>query len=178
MKEDITMIPRGLLALLSGALAVAALAGTLHFGDIRVNASASLPIGLYRITADQSAELVEFCPAEPFGSLSANRAYRGKGNCPDGAEPLMKPIVAIAGDTVTVSPAGVAVNEVLLHNSAPLELDTNHRPLRHWPFGKYRVVTGTVWVISSYNARSFDSRYFGPVATADIRWRLKPLITE
>lgn len=172
------MILRGLSALLSSALAVAAIAGVLHFGHIRVNASASLPIGLYRVTSNPSAKLVEFCPAEPFGSLSANRAYRGKGNCPDGAEPLMKPIVATTGEIIKLSATGVAVDGKMLPNSAPLHFDTKHRPLRHWPFGEYRVIAGTVWVISSYNPRSFDSRYIGPVPSGSIRSHLRPLLTE
>jgi type IV secretory pathway protease TraF len=33
-------------------------------------------------------------------------------------------------------------------------------------------------VISSFNARSFDSRYFGPVPIASIRCHLRPLLTE
>lgn len=172
------MILRGLLVLLSSGLTVAVVAGVFYFGGIRVNASASLPIGLYRLTSDPAAKLVAFCPAEPFGSLSANRGYRGKGNCPDGAEPLMKPIVAMAGDTVTVSPAGVAVNGVLRPNSAPIPFDTKHRPLLHWPYGRYTVASGAAWVISSYNARSFDSRYIGPVPRASIRSHLRPLLTE
>jgi conjugative transfer signal peptidase TraF len=172
------MILRGLLALLSAVLMVATTAETFQLCGIRVNASASLPIGLYRITSDRSAKLVEFCPAEPFGSFSANRAYRGKGNCPDGAEPLMKPIVAAVGDMVTVSATGVAVNGAFLPNSAPLPFDTKHRPLSHWQYGEYRVAAGTVWVISTFNARSFDSRYLGPVATADIEAHLLPVLTE
>lgn len=172
------MIPRGLLAPLSAALVLTAMVGAFHFGGIRVNTSASLPIGLYKITQEPSAKLIEFCPAEPFGSLSASRAYRGKGNCPDGAEPLMKPIVAVAGDAVTVSAAGVAVNGALLPNSAPLPFDTQHRSLPPWPFGKYRVTPGTVWVVSSYNQRSFDSRYFGPISVASIHSHLRPLLTE
>src|SRR5579885_3450339 len=110
------MTPRGLSVPLSAALAVSGLVASFHFGGIRVNASASLPIGLYRVTSDESVKLIEFCPIEPFGSLSANRAYRGKGNCPDGAEPLMKPTVAAAGDTVEFSSHGVAVNGRLLSN--------------------------------------------------------------
>ncbi len=172
------MIPRGLLAPLSAALILSAVTGAFDFCGIRVNTSASLPIGLYRTTSDPSARLIEFCPAEPFGSLSANRAYRGKGNCPDSAEPLMKPIVAVAGDTVELAATGVTANGKLLPNSAPLPFDTKHRLLQHWPFGKYRVSAGTVWVISSYNIRSFDSRYFGPVELSSVRSRLTPLLTE
>src|SRR4051794_24193015 len=130
------MILRGLS---SSAVVIVILAGVFHLTGIRVNASASLPIGLYRTTSDPSANLVEFCPAEPFASLSATRGYRGTGNCRDGAEPLMKPIVAVAGDEVEISAQGVAVNCGLLPNSAPRSTDTKGRPLAHWPFGKYRV---------------------------------------
>src|SRR3954467_4117499 len=164
-KEAITMIHRGLLALLSAAVAISGISAAFHFCGIRVNASASLPIGLYRHTPNKTAKLLEFCPAEPFAYLSANRGYRETGNCPDGAEPLMKPLVATAGDTVKVSTRGVSVTGTLLPNSAAMPFSTNHRPLQHWPFGAYRVAPGTVWVISSFNSRSFDSRYFGPIST-------------
>ncbi len=56
------MIHRGLLALLNAALTVGAVATAFALGGVRVNASASLPIGLYRITSDTTARLVEFCP--------------------------------------------------------------------------------------------------------------------
>lgn len=169
---------RGLSALLSAVFAVGAVAAAFESGGVRVNASASLPIGLYRITSDTTARLVEFCPSEPYASLSANRAYRGKGNCSDGAEPLMKPIVAVSGDVVDVSSYGVAVNGRLLPNSAPILVDTKGRPLQHWRFGRYRVLPGTAWVISSFNKRSFDSRYFGPVPIATIRYHLRPLLSD
>jgi conjugative transfer signal peptidase TraF len=178
MQETITMILRGLWAPLSAITVVSGIYAAFHFGGVRVNASPSLPIGIYRTTSDKSAKLVEFCPAEPFASLSASRGYRGKGTCLDGAEPLMKPIVAVTGDTVDVSAAGVAVNGKLLANSAQLPLDTKNRKLRHWPFGEYQVAPGTAWVISSFNARSFDSRYFGAISIASVRSHLKPLITE
>ena len=37
-------------------------------------------------------------------SFAAIRGYRDAGNCPDGATPLMKPVVARSGDIVDVSP--------------------------------------------------------------------------
>lgn len=90
----------------------------------------------------------------------------------------MKPIAAVAGDTIDVAADGVAINGKLLANSAPRPLDTKNRKLQHWPFGEYQVAPGTIWVISSYNARSFDSRYFGPISTSSIRSRLTALLTE
>lgn len=172
----------GRLALLKAAMAatitIAALCVGFQAGGIRVNASSSLPIGLYIKTSARRANLVEFCPPEPFATFSKSRGYRPSGNCPDDAEPLMKPVVAAEGDTVEVSASGVAVNGRLLSNSSPRPVDTRNRPLRHWPFGKYRVAAGTVWVVSSFNQRSFDSRYFGPIPNICIRSHLLPLLTE
>jgi len=144
---------------------------------LRVNTSPSLPIGLYRVTTDENAKLVEFCPVEPYASFAAARGYRSKGSCPDGASPLMKPVIARATDLVTVSDRGLTVNGHLIPNTAPMRLDTHNRPMTAWPSGSYEVAAGSVWVASSYNARSFDSRYFGPIRTAEIRCRLKPLVT-
>jgi conjugative transfer signal peptidase TraF len=144
---------------------------------VRVNTSPSLPAGVYRVTTDATANLVEFCPNEPYASFASERGYRSKGNCPDAASPLMKPVIARAGDIVTVSNSGLAVNGWLVPNTAPMRLDTHHRPMIAWPTGVYPVQAGVVWVASSYNPRSFDSRYFGPIRTAEIRCRLKPLIT-
>lgn len=161
------------------AIVILTLTGiTFQFVGIRINASPSLPIGLYVTTSDQTAKLVEFCPAEPFASLSISREYREQGRCPDGAEPLMKPIVAVVGDTVEFSKQGVAVNGKLLPNSAVCSFDTKTRLLTHWPYGKYHVSAGTLWVVSSYNARSFDSRYFGPILSSSIQSHLRPLLTE
>ena len=64
---------------------------------------------------------------------------------------------------MTVSEAGVAVNGKLLPNSKQYLKDGIGRPMPLVPSGTYAVSPGTVWVISSYNRFSFDSRYFGPV---------------
>lgn len=143
---------------------------------VRLNTSPSLPFGLYRVTADSSAPLIEFCPAEPVASFANARGYRQAGSCPDGGAPLMKPIAARAGDVVEVTAAGVRVNGNLISNSAPRTRDTGGRPLTPWPAGRYTIPPGMVWLASSYHARSFDSRYFGPVPTALIKDHLRPLL--
>jgi conjugative transfer signal peptidase TraF len=144
---------------------------------IRINGSPSLPVGLYLVTAHSHASLVEFCPTGPLAQLAIARGYRDAGSCSDGGAPLLKPVVARAGDTVEVSAAGLAVNGHLLPNTAPLRRDTNNRPLTPWPQGRYTVAPDSVWVASSYNARSFDSRYFGPVPLISIRDYVRPWIT-
>jgi conjugative transfer signal peptidase TraF len=123
------------------------------------------------------AALIEFCPQEPYGAFAAGRGYRSRGNCPDGAGPLMKPVIASAGDIVDVSKRGIAVNGVILPNTAPKKKDSHDRTMTPWPFGQYRVAPGFVWVASSYNPWSFDSRYFGPIPVGIIRSRLRPFLT-
>lgn len=145
---------------------------------LRLNDSPSMPTGVYVRTSSESiANLVVFCPSEPFARLSVERGYRSRGNCPDGAEPLAKPIAARPGDCVELSAAGMAVNGRPLTNTAPLAKDSAGRPLSHWPFGRYIVVPGTVWVASTYSIRSFDSRYFGPVSASQVREHVRPLLT-
>ena len=144
---------------------------------LRLNTSPSLPVGLYRTTSDPAANLVEFCPAEPFAHLAIARGYRSAGNCPDGAAPLLKPVVAKPGDIVEVSARGIVVNGRSIPNTAPIAADTKGRPLLPWPKGRYVAKPGTVWVASSFHVRSFDSRYFGPVSANAIRDRVTPVLT-
>jgi conjugative transfer signal peptidase TraF len=160
-------------------LTVTALAsfGLCERGGVRVNLTGSLPIGLYRVSTAADANLVEFCPPEPFSHLSVLRQYRSPGNCPDGDNPLLKPVVARPGDVVVLSQSGLQVNGVLLRNTAPRPQDSKARPLPNYPFGIYRVNPGTIWVASCYHPLSFDSRYFGPISTTIVRHRLKPLLT-
>jgi conjugative transfer signal peptidase TraF len=147
---------------------------------LRLNATPSVPTGLYWITSDPRAEFVEFCPPEPFATLSIEREYRVRSlrGCRDGGVPLLKTIVARAGDRVELSSRGIYVNGLRVPNTAPKSQDIAGRPLLHWPFGRYEVAPGTVWVASSFNSRSFDSRYFGPIFVADIKHHLDAIWTE
>ena len=163
------------LAFGGGTLALALVAA---WAGLRLNDSPSMPTGLYvRTSSESNASLAVFCPAEPFARLSVERGYRSRGKCPDGAEPLAKPIAARPGDIVELSAMGMAVNGRLLVNTAPLVTDAAGRPLPHWPFGRYVVAPGSVWVASSYSPRSFDSRYFGPVKASQVREHVRPLLT-
>jgi len=166
--KRLTLIGTGVLV---GSFQLCGIAG------LRINTSPSLPLGLYATTSQPDATLVEFCPAEPFASLAISRGYRDAGSCRDGAAPLMKPIIARAGDVVETSRRGISVNGRSVPNTAPRTMDSQGRPLTPWPLGRYVVPPNTVWVASSYHRRSFDSRYFGPIQTSSIRDRVRPLLT-
>ncbi len=163
----------------AGLAIVAFGAPFLVFGiaGIRVNATSSLPMGFYKKTKDSRAPLVEFCPEAPYGEFAAVRGYRPAGNCRDGAGPLMKPVIAKAGDVVEVSGSGISVNGILLPNTAAKTKDSRGRQMKPWEYGRYKVPIGFVWVASSYNTWSFDSRYFGPIPVGIIRNRLEPFLT-
>src|SRR5438876_8853395 len=152
-----------------------ALAGA--WTGLRFNDSPSMPTGLYvRTSSESRSSLVGFCPAEPIARLSAERGYRSRGNCPDGDEPLAKPIAARPGDIVELSAMGMAVNGRLLVNTAPLVTDAAGRPLPQWPFGRYVVAPGSVWVASSYSRRSLDSSYSGPEMACQVREYVRLLL--
>jgi conjugative transfer signal peptidase TraF len=167
---------RVVIALGTATLGLACAAGAAAITGARINTSYSLPLGIYIRTDDSHAPLIEFCPVEPFAAESSRRGYRTRGSaCPDGAVPLLKPVVAVAGDVVALAADGIRVNGKLLPKTAPLFRDSAGRSLHPWPFGSYVVEKGTVWVASTYNRGSYDSRYMGPIQTAQIRARLRPL---
>jgi conjugative transfer signal peptidase TraF len=115
-----------------------------------------------------------FCPPQPWEYIAVKRQYQESGVCPDYGSPLLKPIAAREGDRVELSAAGIAVNGHAIANTAPRLRDSMNRPLDHYPFGTYVVQPGDVWVASSWNYKSFDSRYFGPVRLSAIRHYLRP----
>jgi conjugative transfer signal peptidase TraF len=160
----------------SGVTVACAFAAAGVFGA-RINTTLSQPIGLYVRSSHPNSDLVEFCPPEPFATLSRARQYRPTGTCPDGHAPMLKSVIARPGDHVEAGAAGIAVNGRMLPNTAAVPRDSGGRPLAPYRPGHYVVASGTVWVASTYHPRSFDSRYFGPISITSIRGHLRPLIT-
>ena len=161
-------------ALLMGTLVMAWLCG------IRVNATASMPRGLWQVRTASAplrrGEFVTVCLPDtaPIREAAA-RGYLPAGICADGHAPLVKPVAAVTGDQVTVAPSGIAVDGRLIAHTAQLVRDSAGRPLRPVAPGVYPVVSGQVWLLSGHDPRSFDSRYFGPVPTANVQGVARPL---
>src|SRR2546425_7700372 len=131
---------------------------------LRLNLTGSLPVGLYRAAGAASARgaLVLVCLPPEGAAFARARGYVPRGGaCPGGVVPLGKPVLASVGDTVTVTPTGLLVNEAPVPNSQARAMDRKGRPLPQLPTGRYVVRPGTVWILSSYSPFSFDSRYFG-----------------
>lgn len=89
-------------------------------------------------------------------------------------DPLLKEVVAVAGDVVDASRRGVAVNGKLLLNSDALCVDASGRKLTLWRAEGYRLRNDQVWLYAN-NPRSWDSRYWGPASSTSIVARVQHL---
>ena len=135
------------------------------------NASASAPVGLYRVTvapAERGALLLVRPPPD-VAALAAERAY-----LPPGV-PLIKRIAAVAGDHACAIGSAVVLHTVTVIRR--FEADAAGRPLPRWG-GCRRLSDGEVFLLMAGAPDSFDSRYFGPVPLASVMGRLVPLWTD
>lgn len=159
----------------STALALAVVRSGLRF-----NATASMPKGLYRITesdphAMRAGSIVAVCVPAAAAELGRRRGYLSAGPCSHDSELLLKMVVAIAGDDVTLTLHALSVNGCRLPNSRPLAVDRLGRAVEHWSFGRTRVPPSKVWVYAD-NERSWDSRYWGPVPLQNVVATAEPML--
>jgi conjugative transfer signal peptidase TraF len=163
----------------------AAIAAAVHLADaagLRINHTASLPMGLWRIETPGGAigrgDIVSICPPDTaVFRASRTRGYMPYGRCPGGYEPLLKPVAAVAGDVVTVTPGGLLVNGEALPYSVALAADSAGRPLPPHRTGSFTLAEGEFWLVSSFNGASFDSRYFGAVPVSLVIGVARPVWT-
>jgi conjugative transfer signal peptidase TraF len=139
----------------------------------------SCPEGFYRLTQApiRHGQLVAACLPEDSERQGLERGYLRTGDCPGGAEPVLKVVGGLDGDAIEVEAGWVAVNGERLTNSATMAQDSAGRWLRHVMWGKRRVGLGEVWLFGFNNRRSWDSRYFGPVPLGAVRGVVQPVLT-
>jgi conjugative transfer signal peptidase TraF len=169
-------------ALMFWALAIgwAAFAFLFTRAGFRINETSSAPIGLWRVAPVAGpltrGAYVSFCPPDtPIFRLAQERGYLAKGACASGFQPLLKPVAAIAGDRIVLDEKGLWVNGELISNSRAEDQDRLGRPLPTLSFRSAIVPRGEVWLLSSFHASSFDSRYFGPVNVVGIEEIATPM---
>jgi conjugative transfer signal peptidase TraF len=158
-------------------LAVAAGVSLAARAGVGLNLSASAPRGLYRTVAGAPTHgaLVVICLPPDVAVFGLARGYLGAGTCPGGAQPALKRVAAVAGDTVDLDGAGAIVNGVRLLGQPISDRDGSGRPLPHLPFGRHVVNASDVWLAGQSHARSWDSRYFGPVPVTGLRGIARPV---
>src|SRR5207253_2222367 len=71
-----------------------------QFGIVITLTDSSCPVGIYRLTHQPiiRGELVEACLPDAIASYGRSRGYIDSGDCPNGAEPVIKLIGALSGD--------------------------------------------------------------------------------
>lgn len=135
------------------------------------NASASVPVGLYRVRQVEQLKVGEIVAVRlPFSTrrLAAERAYLPSWT------PLLKPVAAVAGDQVCAIAVTIFVNGKAI--AERMNVDRRGRSLPSWK-GCIRLRAGEVFVLGTARPDSFDGRYFGPtqvrdvIGTARLLWR-------
>lgn len=167
-----------------GAMGLIALTLCGRYLGLHWSLTDSVPPGLYRRTHAPlvRGELIAFCLPTATAQFGWARGYLHSvpdvpllRECPHGYQPLLKPIVAMAGDVVELTPETVRINSESLTHSATVDQDSAGRLLPHLPWGRYLLASGEVWVMSTFRANSWDSRYFGPIRVESVIATAAPL---
>lgn len=168
---------RGALLLGLGAILLLAI-GAAGVSGLRVNLTPSYPRGLWRIEPKASYEngdIVFVCaPQTSAFSLASGRGYLPRGLCAGWTAPLIKGIVATAGQEVSID-HGIRVDGIPVSNSTVQERDASGLPLSAATGGV--VAHGDVFLLAPH-PYSFDSRYFGPVPATGILGLARPVLVN
>lgn len=135
------------------------------------NASASAPIGLYRIDADAAPQLGDLVAIEPPPALG--RFLAARGYLPRGL-PLLKRVAALPGALICRSGTFVTVDGV--GAARALTRDRANRALPVWT-GCRTVGSGEIFLLNAAPG-SLDGRYFGPLPAAGLVGTAHPLLTR
>ena len=136
------------------------------------NASASVPIGLYRLQPARNlfvTELVAIQPPEPAAKFLADGGYLPRGL------PMLKRVLALPGQTVCRDQLTITVDKIEMGEAR--ERDSRGRPLPVWQ-GCRIIANGEVFLMNWQSADSLDGRYFGVLPTTAIIGRAEPLWTD
>lgn len=172
------MISRGRSRVALSLLAMAGFASLAWASFVRpmprviYNASASVPVGWYRIEPMRVLHVGDIVlvrlPAVP-AALAARRGY-----LPSGI-PLLKRIGARAPQQVCIRGGIVRIDDAPVTTTLPV--DGAGRRLEAWRSCR-RLRQGELFLLSTSNPASFDSRYFGPVPVSAVIGRAQPLRIE
>ena len=135
------------------------------------NASASAPIGLYRIEPGNHVDvtdLVAVMPPDDVAGFMDERRYLPKGL------PLLKRVLALSGTKVCRQSNAIIAYDMVY--GAALDRDRSGRPLPVWQ-GCITIGKDQAFFMNWDSADSFDSRYFGALPLTFVVGRAIPLWT-
>lgn len=158
-----------LATMLAGTALVAMPMWSGHAPHLIWNASASIPIGLYRVLqteTPQVGDLVTVMPPDDLAGFLDRRGYLPRG------VPMIKRVLALPGTEIcrigtTVIAYDHAYGEARLRDRAG-------RDLPQWQ-GCRVLAESEVFLMNWDAADSFDGRYFGPLPATSITARVAPI---
>jgi conjugative transfer signal peptidase TraF len=133
------------------------------------NATASAPIGLYRVSPDSSikrGDLVLVTTPISVRKLAADRNYLPT------TVPLVKRIAGAEGDRICANGPAILINGNAV--ATRLGADRRGRPLPWW-HGCRTLKADEIFLLMRDVPDSFDGRYFGSVNTSAVIGKLIPL---
>lgn len=136
------------------------------------NASASAPVGLYRVEPGHAVVRGDMVIARtplPVRALAARRHY-----IPANV-PLVKRVAGVPGDLVCADGITVTINDSPL--ATRRVSDRSGRSLPWWS-GCRTLRNGALFLLMSDTPDSFDGRYFGPTDAADVIGKATMLWTK
>lgn len=147
-----------------------------HYFGMIVNLSSSMPIGLYRKSSGNitNNDYVALCLDSHNTQLGISRGYLEKGTTCNGSVPLIKKVIALPNESITLSKNYIITNHHQ-YNLKTLDFDNINRQLGSIKPGKYQ--QDCYWLIGDDDfTNSWDSRYWGCIKKSQILYMVVPLI--
>ena len=142
------------------------------------NFTDSMPVGLYRRSEDQiskhSLVLLNNALLEQHNSLFSqgiDNGYFLRDNN------LLKEVIAVAGDVVSVTREGIYINGQKYPGTAAVTSDSHGNTLKQSKLTEYLLKKDELLVFGNSSSKSFDSRYFGIVKSNEVIATVKPILT-
>ncbi len=167
-----TIAWKTLVATLAASSTVAVSGPNLASPALIWNASASVPIGLYRVQPDPRPKVDEVVVVRPPADLVWFLAEGGY--LPRGV-PLLKHVAALGGQRVCRIGHAVSIDGE--HVGDALERDHRGRALPVWQ-GCVRLSNAQIFLFNADRPDSLDGRYFGPLERDTIVGRASPVWTH
>lgn len=151
-----------ILALSGAGVTAISVAGFADFVPFLVwNASASAPIGLYRIEQNRDPEIGDFVLVKPDQSLE--NFIISRGYLPENI-PLLKRVAALSGDEICRDAQAIFINEIRVADAKCS--DSKGRELPSWS-GCFRLQPDEIFLLNDPE-NSLDGRYFGATNVSDV----------
>ncbi|WP_422035549.1 S26 family signal peptidase [Reyranella sp.] len=163
---------RAVVAVLAGVGILALSAGKAALPLFIWNASASVPVGLYRLQAIDklyAAELVVVVPPEPLATFLAQGGYLPR------SVPMLKRVLALPGQAVCRRGLTILIDGTAM--GLARERDGRARSLPTWQ-GCHVIAADELFLMNRQSADSLDGRYFGPIPASAVIARADPIWIE